>query len=118
MNNNTSIQDRTKLFGIRIIKASQYLIQQGGVAKILANQILRCGTSIGANSHEAVSAQSTKDFLNKYSIALKEARECEYFLTIIIESKLVNSDRFVPLLDECSQICRILIATTKKIKDK
>lgn len=117
MNNNTSIQDRTKLFGIRIIKASQYLIEQKGVARILANQLLRSGTSIGANSHEAVSAQSTKDFLSKYSIALKEARETEYWLTIIIESGLVNSDRFKPLLNECDQIIRILVATTKKIKD-
>jgi four helix bundle protein len=118
MNNSTSIQDRTKLFGIRIIKASQYLIEQGGAAKILANQLLRSGTSIGANSHEAQSAQSTKDFINKLEIALKEARECEYFLYIIIESELVNSDRFKPLLDECDQLIRILVASVNKAKNK
>ena len=59
MNDNISIQDRTKKFGIRIIKASQWLIEQGGVSKILASQILRSGTSVGANAHEAKSKQFT-----------------------------------------------------------
>ena len=118
MNSNISIQERTKNFGIRIIKASQWLIEQGGVCKILANQILRSGTSVGANAHEAKSAQSHKDFISKLEISLKEARECEFFLTIIIESKLVPKEKFSPLLDECSQICRILIASTKTLKQK
>ena len=118
MNDNITIQERTKKFGIRIIKACQYLIDCGGVSKILANQILRCGTSIGANSHEARSAQSNKDFISKLEIALKEARECEYFLSIIIESELVARDRFLPLLDECDTIIRILVTMIKKMKQK
>jgi four helix bundle protein len=67
------IQERTLSFAIRIVKLCKFMDEQGGVARILANQLIRSGTSIGANVREAQSAQSDRDFLSKLEIALKEA---------------------------------------------
>ena len=90
-NTNITIQERTENFAIRVIKAYSELnkrhFDDGG--KILSKQFLRSGTSIGANCSEAVFAQSNKDFINKYSIALKEANETRYWIKIMIKSGLV-----------------------------
>jgi four helix bundle protein len=118
MNQNISITDRTKALAIRIVKACSFLDEKPGVCRTLSNQLLRSGTSIGANVREAQSAQSNKDFLNKLEIALKEERETEYWLEILIESELVEKNQFEPLLEETKQIGKILVASTRKIKDK
>lgn len=118
MDKSISIADRTKLFAIRIIKACTFLDETPGVCRTLSKQLLRSGTSIGANVRESRSAQSDKDFLNKMEIALKEARETEYWLEIIIESELVEKSKFDSLLKEANEINKILIASTRKIKDK
>jgi four helix bundle protein len=115
---NVGIVDRSKVFAIRIIKACSFLDEKPGVCRILSKQLLRSGTSIGANVHESRSAQSDRDFLHKMEIALKEARETEYWLEILIESEVVEKDKFSPLLQEAKEIVRILIASTRKIKDK
>ena len=83
---------------------------------VLAKQFLRSGTSVGANLKEGISAQSTKDFISKYEIALKEARECEYWIEIMIESKIVPEHKFTSLLSEIDQIIRIIVSSinTKK----
>ena len=132
MNNYSPITERTKSFAVRIIKACSFLSNQSDVSKTLPWQLLRSGTSIGANVHEgeslrgnpssanlsSQSAQSDKDFINKLEIALKEARETEYWLEILLKSELVTESKFKPLLDECQQIVRILIASTGKLKQK
>lgn len=118
MNNYKPITERTEEFSIRIIKACSWLINQGEVQKTLGRQLLRSGTSIGANVHEAQSAQSNKDFIHKLEIALKEARETEYWLKILIKSKLVKFEYFQPLLKEEQEITRILISSTAKLKEK
>ena len=79
MNDYTSITDRTKQFAIRIVKACSFLDEKPGVLRALSKQLLRSGTSIGANVRESRSAQSDKDFLSKLEIALKEARETQYW---------------------------------------
>jgi four helix bundle protein len=83
MGNNIAITDRTKLFAIRITKACCFLDEKPGVYRTLSKQLFRSGTSIGANVREAQSAQSDKDFLHKLEIALKEARETQYWLNQI-----------------------------------
>ncbi|MCC5612301.1 four helix bundle protein [Nostoc sp. CHAB 5834] len=113
-----SITDRTKAFAIRIIKACSFLDEKPGVCRTLSKQLLRSGTSIGANVHESRSAQSDRDFLHKMEIALKEARETEYWLEIFIESEVVEKDKFDSLLQETKEIVRILIASTRKIKER
>ncbi|MEA5597824.1 four helix bundle protein [Rivularia sp. UHCC 0363] len=118
MNKNIAITDRTKAFAIRIIKACCFLDEKPGVRRTLSNQLLRSGTSIGANVKEAQSAQSDKDFLHKLEIALKEERETEYWLEILIESELVEKSLFEPLLNEVREIGKILVTSTRKIKEK
>ena len=73
---------------------------------------------IRANVREAQSAQSDRDFIHKLEIALKEARETQYWLEILIESDLVDKQKFYPLLQEANEIGKILVASTKKLKDK
>jgi four helix bundle protein len=79
--------------------------------------LLRSGTSIGANCSEAKSAQSTRDFISKYEIALKEARETLYWLEIIVEAEVVSSEKFKGLMQETEEIIKILVATLKKLKE-
>lgn len=118
MDKDMSITDRTKAFAIRIIKACSFLDEKPGVCRTLSKQLLRSGTSIGANVHESRSAQSDKDFLHKMEIALKEARETEYWLEILIESEVVEKPKFAQLLKEANEIAKILIASTRTIKDR
>ncbi|MBD2519744.1 four helix bundle protein [Nostoc sp. FACHB-973] len=118
MDKDMSITDRTKAFAVRIIKACSFLDEKPGVCRTLSKQLLRSGTSIGANVHESRSAQSDKDFLHKMEIALKEARETEYWLEILIESEVVEKDKFAQLLKEANEIAKILIASTRKIKER
>lgn len=118
MQHTISVTDRTKAFAIRIIKACDFLDENPGVCRTLSKQLLRSGTSIGANVREAQSAQSDRDFLSKLEIALKEERETEYWLEILIESELVDKSKFEPLLQENKEIGKILVASTRKIKEK
>ncbi|MBD2339158.1 four helix bundle protein [Calothrix sp. FACHB-156] len=110
-----SIADRSKNFAIRIVKACCFLDEKPGVYRVLSKQLLRSGTSIGANVREA---QSSKDFIHKLEIALKEARETQYWLEILIESELVEQPQFQPLLQEATEIGKILVASTKHLKRK
>ena len=114
-----SIQQRSKFFAIRVIKAYVELDKKhfNDASKVLAKQFLRSGTSIGANCAEARFAQSRADFLSKYSIALKEACECKYWIEIMIESNIVSKNKFDKMLPELEQIIRFLISTTKKLKE-
>ena len=119
-NNNITIQERTKLFAVRSIKAYSRMINNKNFndpAVVLAKQFLRCSTSIGANCQEAISAQSTKDYINKYEIALKEARETEYWIEIFIQSEIIPKRLFSSLLQEIDEIIRILVKTVKSSKD-
>ncbi|MFM5983415.1 MAG: four helix bundle protein [Sphaerospermopsis kisseleviana] len=117
-NNHITITDRTKQFAIRIIKACYFLDEKSGVYRTISKQLLRSGTSIGANVRESQSAQSDKDFIHKLEIALKEARETQYWLEILIESELVSKPKFTSLLQEANEIGKILVASTKKLKEK
>ena len=113
-----AITDRTKQFAIRIIKACIFLDEKPGVCRTISNQLLRAGTSVGANVREAQSAQSTRDFLHKLEIALKEARETQYWLEILIESKVVPENKFTLLLQEANELGKILVTSTAKLKQK
>jgi len=118
MDKNVGIVDKSKVFAIRIIKACSFLDEKPGICRTLSKQLLRSGTSIGANVRESRSAQSDKDFLHKMEIALKEARETEYWLEILIESEVVEKSKFYPLLQEADEIVKILVASTRTIKQR
>ena len=85
---------------------------------VLANQLLRSGTSIGANLHEAQYAQGTKDFISKLEIAQKECFETEYWLELLFETGYIPSEQYQPLKNECGQIRRMLISSLTTVKGK
>ena len=120
-NSQITIQERRESFAIRVIKAYAEINQRNhfdNAASVLSKQFLRSGTSIGANISEAIYAQSHKDFIHKYSIALKEASETKYWIKIMIQAQIVPENKFLPMLNEIEQIIKILVAIIKKLKTK
>ncbi|KHG42259.1 MAG: four helix bundle protein [Aphanizomenon flos-aquae KM1D3_PB] len=116
MNNHTPINERTFEFAVRITKLCSYLDKQPGTPRLLAAQLFRSSTSIGANIEESRSAESDRDFVSKQSIALKEARETKYWLKLLVKSEIVPDEKVAGLVDECEQLMRIIaksIVTTK-----
>ena len=106
------IVNKSKSFAIRIIKFRKYL---NDVKKeyVLSKQILKSGTSIGANVKEAIRGQSKPDFYAKMNIALKEASETEYWLEILHETEYVDDKMFESLYCDCQELIKILISITK-----
>ena len=109
----------SKTFAIRIIKLYKYLINDKQ-EYILSKQILRSGTSIGANVRESINAQSTMDFINKLNIALKEANETEYWLELLHETDYLSEDQFYSMYNDCGKIVatltNIIVTTKNKLK--
>lgn len=85
---------------------------------VLINQLLRSATSIGANLYEAQYAQSTKDFISKFEISLKECYETEYWLEILFETNCFSEEKYKELHNDCGAIRRMLISSLKTIKEK
>jgi four helix bundle protein len=113
------IRERTFDFSLRIIRLCQQLEEQAGVARTLSWQLLRSGTSIGANVEEAQAGQSKLDFISKNAIALKEARETVYWLRLLTGSKIVPLERLSELQNEADELARIIgaiIVSAKKTK--
>jgi len=111
------LPERTFEFARRVVKLCQSLDQAPGVSRTLANQLLRSGTSIGANMEEGQGSQSRADFIAKYSIACKEARETNYWLRLLAASELVTDSELRVMIDESHQLIAILtsiIKTTRK----
>ena len=111
-----TIQDKSKDFAIRIIRCYKFLTEQKQ-ERIMSKQLLRCGTSIGANTRESKNAQSRMDFLNKLNIALKEADETEYWLDLLHETKYIDDKQFESLQGHCKELIAILVSIIKKLKD-
>ena len=103
---------KSKAFALRIIRLNKYLIHTHREF-VLSKQIMRSGTSIGANVKEAIRAESKPDFYHKMNIALKEASETEYWLELLHESDYLHDKHFQGIYGECQELIRILIAITK-----
>jgi four helix bundle protein len=103
------ILERSIVYSLRIIKLYKEL-ERDSVGRIIGRQLLRSGTSIGANLHEAQGGQSKADFIAKLSIAHKEARESAYWLRLIHEAELLPSNRIKDLVGETDQFIKILSA--------
>ena len=111
------IQERTFDFALMIIKVVNILPRNmAGIA--LGRQIIRSGTSVGANVEEAQGARSKKGFINSINIAKKEARETRYQLRLIITSRLSSSDKLRPALNESEAIIKILTSIVKTSEEK
>ena len=113
MNAELKITDRTFEFAIRIIRLCQYLEKQDRVSRTLANQLLRSGTSIGANTEEAQAGQSKADFIAKMSIARKESRETLYWLRLLKATNLVDENMISEIIKESDELVRILTSIVK-----
>lgn len=116
MKSNNIILDKTYDFALEIIELYKSLKLEHKEFE-LSRQVLRSGTSIGANSEEAVAAQSKKDFISKFSISLKEARETHYWLRLLKDSRLITKDRSADLLSNCEEIIKILTSIIKTSKN-
>ena len=108
--------ERTFEFSLAILNHWQRLIKTRGFPRPLANQLLRAGTSVGANVEEGRAGQSKADFVSKYSIARKEAREAMYWLRMFGASKLLDEANGRPLIKESDELISILTAIIKKSK--
>ncbi len=102
-------------FALRIVKLYKYLCDEKKEF-VLSKQILRSGTSIGANIEEAVGGQSNKDFLSKMSIAYKEARETHYWLRLLRDSNILEAKHSDSVIEDCEELLKLsgsIIKTTK-----
>ena len=109
------IRDKSYAFAIKIIDT--YKIIKGQKEYELGKQLLKSGTSIGANIEEAIGGQSRKDFLSKISIAYKEARETQYWLRLLRDTDYLSKDRAKSLLIDTEEILRILGSIIKSIRN-
>lgn len=106
------LRSKSYAFGVRIVRLSQFLVTEHREF-VLSKQVLRSGTAIGALAREAEYGISRADFRNKMSIALKEANETEYWLSILKDTDYINEKLFLSLNQDCVELIRILIATVK-----
>jgi len=106
------IYDKTFEFSIKIVNLSKTLNRKREY--VISQQLLRSGTSIGANINEAIHAQSRKDFLSKMNIALKEAMETEYWLKLLIATEYIEDNN---ILNDCLEIKKILHSIVKTTKN-
>ena len=111
------LRDKSKEFAKQIVILCR-TIKQKHHESVLTNQLLRSGTSIGANIHEAQYAQGAKDFVSKFEIALKEAFETEYWLELLFETGYMDEKTYRPIQNSCGAIRRMLISSIKTIKER
>ena len=108
--------DRTFSFALAIVGLCRKLSPEAGVPRTIGGQLIRSGTSIGANVEEGQAAQSRADFASKYSIACKEIRETHYWLRLLAESQIVPENQVSGLLVECNELIAILTTIVKKVR--
>ncbi|MBO5613400.1 MAG: four helix bundle protein [Prevotella sp.] len=116
MREDNTIQILCKAFALRIIKLYTFLKEEKQ-EYVLSKQVLRSGTSIGANARESINAQSTMDFISKLGIALKEANETQYWLELLYESEFINEKEYNSIYADCSRIVATLVKIIKTKKE-
>lgn len=109
------LRDRTKVFALRIVKMFAAL-PKSPEAQVLGKQVLRSGTSVGANYREAYRSRSKPEFISKLGDCLKELDETSYWLDLLVESHIIPANRLAPLQDECNQLLAIFTTIAKKSK--
>ncbi|MBR4387582.1 MAG: four helix bundle protein [Prevotella sp.] len=114
-NSDNIIQDLSFKFAVRVVKFYRYLVDEKR-EYVLSKQILRSGTSIGANVRESLHGQSEADFVNKLQIALKEADETEYWLELFHATNLISDEEFSSLSSDVKQLIGTLVKIIKSKK--
>lgn len=116
MTKDNPLLEKSLKFAARIVKLNQYLIKEKHET-VISKQIVRSGTSIGANSNEAIYGVSTADFISKLQISLKETAETEYWLRLLILTDYIEKSHGESMLKDCLEIKRILISSLKTAKE-
>ena len=106
------VKDKSKKFAVRIVKLYQYLSEEKREF-ILSKQLLRSGTSVGANVREALQGQSKADFIAKMSISLKEISETEYWLELLFETGYLSKEQYTSIEADCKELVKMLTSIVK-----
>lgn len=114
---NGAVEVKSKMFAVRIINLYKHLVGEKN-EYVMSKQILRCGTSIGANIKEGEFAQSKADFISKMSIALKEAGETEYWLELLYETDYITAAQYESMRADCKELIKLLTSIIKSTKTK
>lgn len=117
MKKNNIVQEKSYKFAVRIVKLYKYLCEDKKEF-VLSKQLLRCGTSIGANIEEAIGGQSDRDFFAKLTISYKEARETHYWLRLLTDTDYLTNNESESLIKDAEELLKIIgsIQTTMKAK--
>ena len=115
MKTENPIQTKSYAFALRIVKLYRFLCNEKK-EYILSKQLVRSGTSIGANVEEAQGGISRADFSNKMSIAYKEAKETHYWLRLLYATDYIDKKSFDSIIEDCDEICKILFSIIKKTR--
>jgi len=116
MKKDNVVQTKSYTFAIRIVKVYQFL-SNDKKEFVLSKQLLRCGTSIGANIEEAIGGQSSKDFYAKLTITYKEAREAHYWIRILRDTGYLSIEQSESLLDDVNELLKIIGTIQKTIRN-
>ena len=111
------IQKKSYAFALRIVKLYRWLCEEKKEF-VLTKQILRSGTSIGANVEEAIGGQSKKDFHSKMTIAYKKSRETHYWLRLLHDAEFIDGQAYQSIIEDCDELLKILGSITKTMKVK
>ena len=113
------IYDKALSYAVRVVNMYKFLNEEKQ-ERVMSKQLLRCGTSIGANISEALSAESTMDFVHKLAISQKEARETQYWLTLLNRTEYITNTQYDSMVNDCRELYRmitsIILSTKQKIK--
>ena len=112
MKTDNVVAERSMEFAVRIVRLYKYLREEKQEF-VLSKQLLRSGTSIGANVQEALRGQSRKDFVSKMNIALKEVAETEYWIELLHRTDYINKVEFDSIFKDCKEITKILMSIVK-----
>ena len=110
------VEDKSFEFAVRIVKLYKYLTSEKQ-EYIMSKQLLRSGTSVGANVSEAQQAQSPMDFLSKMNIALKESYESDYWLRLLHHTDYLNKEEYDSIITDCRSISKLLVTIVKSTKN-
>ena len=116
MKENNIVEEKSFEFSVRIVNLYKYLTT-ARQEYVMSKQLLRSGTSIGANVCEAQQAQSPMDFLSKMSITLKEAYESDYWLRLLQKTEYLNKDEYNSIISDCRAITKLLVTIVKSTKE-
>ena len=111
-----TVKQKSFSFAVRIVKLTEFL-RENKKEQVMSKQLLRCGTSIGANVAEAQQAQSKPDFISKLNIALKESAEADYWLCLLHETGYLSKQQFSSIISDCREVEKMLVSIVKSAKN-